>query len=206
MRSSGWGVLLIALLACSQTVRIDASSRRSFIASHTDLVQSLSPADQARLVMAEMVIRAAATPKTGSQPTAPNHSIVPLEAVLGELDGMTFSEILALANTKKTTVRAGFISEPGIEDRAVAVVTLSEESLRCIVRRTLQDPGQETPCNEVGGYLRDGLKIACGAFVGITIQGGPPRDGMLALFNELSAHGFTSVGSVGFIRECDRGG
>lgn len=72
-------------------------------------MQSLSPADQTMLVAAEMMICAAATPKVGNDSkTTP--SLVPLDAVRGELDGKSFSEILALAKTKKTAVRVGFIT------------------------------------------------------------------------------------------------
>ena len=166
-------------------------------------MRSLSPADQTRLLLAETVIRAAATQKPANQ-SAASPSLVPLEVVRSELAGKTFSEILALAKTRKTTVSVGFISEPGIEGRAAAVVMLSGGSLGCTARGNLQDRGHETPCNEVGSYLRDDLKIPCGAFVMISAQGGPFPDGMQSLLSGLSAHGFTAVGSVGFIRECDR--
>ena len=197
--------MLVLSVACyaGPSKRIDGSSHESFTTSHTDLIRSLSPGDQTRLVLAETVIRAAATPKPANPSTA-SPSLVPLEAVRGELDGKTFSEILALAKTKRTAVRVGFISEPGIEERAAAVVTLSGRFPGCNARGNLRDRGQEIPCDEVGSYLRDGLKVPCGAFVAISIQDGPSPDGMLALLSDLSAHGFTAVGSVGFVRECDR--
>jgi hypothetical protein len=125
--------------------------------------------------------------------------------VRGELDGKTFSEILALAKTKKATVvRVGFTSEPGIEEHAVAVVTFGGQSPNCTVRRNPQDLDQEIPCNQVGSYLRDGLKIPCGAFVRISVPGAAPGDGLEGLFDDLSVHGFMSAGSVGVIRDCDR--
>lgn len=119
MRSSEWAAAVAVLLVgCTQVVRIDGSSHQSFVASHAHLVQSLPPADQVRLRAAEMMICAAATPKTGNESTT-NRSVVPLEAVRGELDGKSFSEILALAKTKKTTVTVGFTtghaSDPATE-------------------------------------------------------------------------------------------
>jgi len=197
-------MLVLSVACCAgSSKRIDGSSPESFIASHTDLMRSLPPGDQTRLVLAETVIRAAATPKPGN-PSPASPGLAPLEEVRAELDGKTFSEILALAKTKKMTVRVGFISEPGIDERAAAVVTLSGGSPGCTARGNLEDRGQEIPCNEVGSYLRDGLKIPCGAFVTISVLDGPSPDGMLALLSDLSAHGFTAVGSVGFVRECDR--
>jgi hypothetical protein len=197
-------MLVLSVACCAgSSKRIDGSSPEPFIASHADLMRSLSPADQTRLLLAETVIRAAATQKPANQ-SAASPSPVPLEVVRGELAGKTFSEILALAKTRKTAVRVGFISEPGIEDRAAAVVMLSGGSPGCTARGSLQDRGHEIPCNEVGSYLRDDLKIPCGAFVMISAQGGTFPDGMQALLSDLSAHGFTAVGSVGFIRGCDR--
>ncbi len=108
MRSSWVPAVAALVVACSPPMRIDGRSHESFVATHAGLVQSLSAADQARLMAAEMMICAAATPKGGD--STANPSLVPLEAVRGELDGKTFSEILALARTRKATVRVGFIT------------------------------------------------------------------------------------------------
>ena len=96
------------------------------------------------------------------------------------------------------------LSRTAPDSESSAVVTLSGKSPGCTARSNLQDPGQEIQCNQVGSYLRDRLKVPCRAFVRVTVQDGPSRNGMLAVFNDLSAHGFfTVVGSVGSIRECD---
>ena len=109
-------VLMAALLsACaSDTVRIDGTSPASFAESHRRLMRSLSPADQARLLLAETVIRAAATPKPPAQAPGALPEIVPLEAVRAQLDGKTFDEILQLSNSLDIKVKVGFITQPAL--------------------------------------------------------------------------------------------
>jgi len=107
-------VVLIAVLlsACSSdSVRIDGTSPVSFAESHRRLVRSLSLADQTRLMLAETVIRAAATPEQapGTRP-----EIVPLEAVRAELNGKTFDEILQLSKSMDIKVKVGFITQPAL--------------------------------------------------------------------------------------------
>jgi hypothetical protein len=98
--------------------------------------------------------------------------------------------------------RVGFMSEPGIENRAVAVVTTSEKSLVCRVRRNLQEPGRQIPCEKVGRYLLEDLGVPCGAFVMQTNEGQFNREAYQALFSGMSAEEFESAGSVGVIRRC----
>jgi hypothetical protein len=98
--------------------------------------------------------------------------------------------------------RMGFISEPGIESRAVAVVTTSEKSHVCTVRRNLQEPGRQIPCEQVGRYLLEDLGIPCGAFVLETNEGRFNRDAYQALISGMSAQDFESAGSDGVIRRC----
>src|SRR5437762_10606567 len=84
-------VLMAALLtACaSDTVRIDGTSPASFAESHRRLMRSLSPADQTRLLLAETLIRAAATPNPTAQAPGALPEIVPLEAVRAQLNDKT---------------------------------------------------------------------------------------------------------------------
>jgi predicted ATPase len=109
-------VLIAALLsACSDhTIRIDGTSPASFAESHRRLVNSLSLADQTRLMLAETVIRAAATPKPSGQAPGAQPEIVPLEAVRAELNGKTFDEIIQLSKSVHTKVKVGFITQPAL--------------------------------------------------------------------------------------------
>ncbi len=105
--------LFAALLgACATPVRIDGTSPASFTESHRRLMRSLSLGDQSRLMLAETVIRAAATPTPGAQAPGAVPDMVPLEAVRGELNGRTFDEILQLSKSKGIKVKVGFITQP----------------------------------------------------------------------------------------------
>lgn len=107
-------VLLAALVsACaSDAVRIDGTSSVSFAESHRKLVHSLSLADQTKLLLAEAVIRAAATPTRVADAPGTVPEMVPLEAVRGELNGKTFNEILQLSKSRDIEVKVGFITQP----------------------------------------------------------------------------------------------
>src|SRR5262245_56212552 len=105
-------VLICAALlgACvTAPLRIDATSPETFAESHSRMMRSLSTADQTRLMLAENIIRVAATPAQASGSQA---EIVPLEAVRTELDRKTFAEILDLSKTKKVNIRVRFITQP----------------------------------------------------------------------------------------------
>lgn len=101
-------------------------------------------------------------------------------------------------------VRVGFLSEPGIEKRAVAVISIWDKSPTCTVRKNPRDPGRDIPCEQVGGYLLDDLKIPCGAFVGTAAEGRFNLEGYRALINGMSSEDFDSAGSGGVIRRCGR--
>src|SRR5437763_3131720 len=109
-------VLMAALLtACaSDTVRIDGTSPASFAESHRRLMRSLSPADQTRLLLAETLIRAAATPNPTAQAPGALPEIVPLEAVRAQLNGKTLDEILQLSKSLDIKVKVGFITQPAL--------------------------------------------------------------------------------------------
>ena len=117
----------IAVGACQTVNRsIDGSSDVSFRATHDLLLESLSPEDQLRLTLAELIYLAPMScaaqkeqlvdsvwiPKTlGGSP--------PLEACRRELDGKTFIDIMRLAYPPKNP-GSGFASPPVTRARAVS--------------------------------------------------------------------------------------
>jgi hypothetical protein len=108
-------IALLAALVCAcahDHVRLDGTSPASFAASHRRLVESLSPADQTRLMVAEIVICTAATPGPVTLGVPPQ--VVPLEAVRTQLNGKTFKEIVRLSESLHVTVKVGFITKPDL--------------------------------------------------------------------------------------------
>ena len=108
-------VVLLGVLggACAHDpVRIDGTSPASFTASHRRLIQSLSPADQTRLTMAEMIICAAAMPKPAGP--GPPADLPSLQAVRAQLDGKSFKDILQLSKSLKVTINVGFTTPPDL--------------------------------------------------------------------------------------------
>lgn len=83
-------------------------------------------------------------------------------------------------------------------NRASAMVTVSESGVGCTVKRSRFDTAREVPCREVGSYLRDNLKLAEGATVGITALGKASPDPVPAVAHELYEHG---LGVAVIIRE-----
>jgi len=101
----------------------------------------------------------------------------------------------------QASLRVGFIAEPGCFEHSSVRVTLGDQQPDCSVQGTPQEPGHEMPCKEVGAYLRQVLNPPRGAVVGVTVRGTLSRDSAIALFDDLTAHGFEAGGSECFISE-----
>jgi hypothetical protein len=99
----GATVSLTLLAGCSSVPRIDGSSDGSFERSHTKLMQSLTPSDQLRLLLAEGLIMEPRGCLT-TEPVPGNPLLTDAlggQAVLRtcrkELDGLSFDDIMLLA-------------------------------------------------------------------------------------------------------------
>lgn len=111
-------VCMIGAVSCtSSSVRIDGSSPEAFRRTNAEMLQSLSPSDQTKLVGAELYICAAAAKdsSSGHSPVAPvtgfsaNFSAKPIKIsvpapVREELNGKTFEEILQDAKAKPRNI------------------------------------------------------------------------------------------------------
>lgn len=86
---------------------MDGSSEMSFRASYARLTRSLSYEDQARLGVAENIIRAAATPAEVLAISRDEEDLVPLETLHKQLDGKNFEEILEAARRTPVSVNLG---------------------------------------------------------------------------------------------------
>jgi len=107
------GVVVSLLCGCGADVtRIDGSSDVAFRASHAKLMQALTQPQQVQLVLAEQIIRAAATARPSQVANPGSAELVPLEAVRSELNGMSFNDIVELSRSKHITLKVGFVSEP----------------------------------------------------------------------------------------------
>lgn len=110
------GVVLALLGGCGAgAAKLDGSSDEAFAESHAKLMESLTPPQQMQLVLAEQILRAAATPPSAKAADSLRSGFVPLQAVRSELDGMGFDDILALSRTKHVTLSVGFVAEPSDE-------------------------------------------------------------------------------------------
>jgi len=93
----------LAMTSCSSSPKIDGSSKVAFERSHAALVASLSPEDQLRLSLAELIVLST----TGCLTTKPMPNQPFLNEMLGgqadlsscrqELHGLTFRSIMELA-------------------------------------------------------------------------------------------------------------
>ena len=93
----------LAVASCDSTPRIDGSSKAAFERSHAAVVAELSPEDQLRLSLAELIVL---SPK-GCLTTKPHVDQPFLSETLGgqadlspcrkELHGLTFKDIMSLA-------------------------------------------------------------------------------------------------------------
>ena len=85
---------------------------------------------------------------------------------------------------------------------ASAIITISEGHTACAVRR-YGEKASDVPCDHVGAYLRETLKLNPGAAVGITTVGKVSPDAVSAISQELSARNFkvAAVLRVGFVTE-----
>lgn len=79
----------------------------AFRASYARLTRSLSYDDQARLGVAENIIRAAATPAAALAVASGDDDLVPLESLREQLDGKNFEEFLQVARRTPVSVNLG---------------------------------------------------------------------------------------------------
>ena len=101
-----WGVLLVAwtahALAAKPEVRIDNSSIEAFHASWDKLYKGLSRTEQQQLQFA--VIRIASGHYRSAFDVPNNPNAIGPDAIRSEIDGMTYTEIIALADKSSVTV------------------------------------------------------------------------------------------------------
>jgi hypothetical protein len=92
--------------------------------------------------------------------------------------------------------KVGFITEPGCETRAVALVTLTVRAPGCSVEAPRGGRPQDMLCQEVGAYIRRTVNPPRGAIVGILFEGGFSEQVFATLSNGLTSHGFESGGTA----------
>jgi len=109
--------LMLAASCATNAPRIDGTSDQSFNTTHRQLLDSLSPENSIRFVLAELVYLSrfdCARPQTPipHQPTLNEVSggMTSFVACRRELDGKGFADILRLA--KQGSVKVGFMTEP----------------------------------------------------------------------------------------------
>jgi len=92
--------------------------------------------------------------------------------------------------------KAGFITEPGCETKAVALVTLTARAPGCSVEAPRGGPPQDMLCQDVGAYIRRTVNPPRGAIIGILFQGGFSEQVFATLSTGLTSHGFESGGTA----------
>jgi hypothetical protein len=92
--------------------------------------------------------------------------------------------------------KVGFITEPGCQTRAVALVTITVRAPGCSVRAPPGGSPQDMLCQDVGAYIRRTVNPPRGAIVGILHEGGLSEQAIAALSNGLTSHGFESGGTA----------
>jgi hypothetical protein len=88
-------------------------------------------------------------------------------------------------------------------DAAAAMVRLSDQDTACEVLRHGNNHGQRMPCSTVPQYLRETLKLAPGASIGIAVLGHVMDSPVNAMSAELIRSGYQVPGviHVGFVTE-----
>ena len=113
-----WAVLMVGASVlpaayCTESPAIDGNSDAAFESSHAALVKSLSPEDQLRFALAELIFvnHHACTPTTEPIPNQPRLTAIvgglaSMKSCRTQLNGQTFQSIMSAVYPKKGQVHA----------------------------------------------------------------------------------------------------